>query len=98
MNRITITIVALSISTVAHAQTPTNYQPAIDWLLDSKPFNARVVRDTEQSQIVLENGLIRRTIRLSPGSATVGFDNLMTDNPIIRAGRPAAGARSARTH
>jgi hypothetical protein len=38
----------------------------------------------------LENGLIRRTWRLEPDAATVGFDNLMTDQPVIRAVKPEA--------
>jgi hypothetical protein len=38
----------------------------------------------------MTNGLIRRTWRLRPNAATVGFDNLMTGASILRAVKPEA--------
>jgi hypothetical protein len=38
----------------------------------------------------MTNGLIRRTWRLRPNAATVGFDNLMTSASILRAVKPEA--------
>ena len=40
--------------------------------------------------MVMNNGLIRRAIRLGPNAATVAFDNLMADQPLVRAARPEA--------
>ena len=59
---------------------------ASDWLLDSAPFKASVT-ETEQD-LVLDNGLIRRVIRLRPGVATIGFDQRTTSEAILRAVRP----------
>ncbi len=64
--------------------------PATDWLLDVSPYTAGVYRTGHPSQIVLCNGLIRRTFRLAPNGATVGLDNLMTDQAVIRGVKPEA--------
>lgn len=63
---------------------------AADWLIDPTPFRAAIVTNTAGNEIVLENGLIRRVIRLSPGAATVALDNLMTGEAILRSVRPEA--------
>lgn len=62
----------------------------IDWLLDDTPYRAGVFRGERDHEIVLSNGLIRRTFRLSPNAATVGFDNLITGESIIRGIKPEA--------
>jgi hypothetical protein len=62
----------------------------IDWLLDPSPFKAQVARSADGREVVLENGLVRRVIRLAPNAATVSFENLMTGESIIRAVRPEA--------
>jgi len=61
-----------------------------DWLIDASPYKAGVYRTGEPDEIVLENGLIRRTFRLAPNGATVGLDNLMTGQTIIRGVKPEA--------
>jgi hypothetical protein len=62
----------------------------VDWLLNAAPYRAGVFRGRQNNEIVLSNGLIRRTFRLSPNAATVGFDNLVTGASIIRAIKPEA--------
>jgi len=69
-----------------HAASP----PAGDWLIDPSPFFAKVTTDRDVTQIVLENGLVRRVIRLKPDAATVAFDNLMTGESLLRSARPEA--------
>ena len=64
--------------------------PPTDWLIDASPYKAAVYRGDHPNEIVLGNGLIRRTFRLSPNGATVGFDNLMTGQAIIRGVKPEA--------
>ncbi len=63
--------------------------PATDWLIAPAPFKARVVEDTP-GEVSLDNGLVRRTIRLAPNAATVAFDNLMTGESLLRSVRPEA--------
>ena len=59
-----------------------------DWLIDANGFIAKATRDA--NSVHLENGLVRRTIRIGPNAATVGFDNLMTGDSVLRGVKPEA--------
>ena len=61
-----------------------------DWLLDASPFKAQIKTNVDNHEVTLENGLIRRVIRLAPNAATVAFENLTTGEPMIRGVRPEA--------
>jgi len=61
---------------------------ATDWLIDPSPFRATIA--TNDNQVVLENGLVRRVFKLTPDAATVAFDDLMTGQSILRSVRPEA--------
>jgi len=62
----------------------------VDWLLDASPFKAGVFRGDASDEVVLQNGLLRRTIKLAPNAATIGLDNLMTGAAMLRAVEPEA--------
>lgn len=64
--------------------------PVADWLLDGSQFKAGVYRTAHGDEIALDNGLVRRTFRLAPNGATVGLDNLMTGQAILRGVKPEA--------
>ena len=61
---------------------------APDWLIDASPYQARIT--VSDQTVVLENGLVRRTITRVPGAATVGLDNLLTGASMVRAVEPEA--------
>jgi hypothetical protein len=61
-----------------------------DWLIDPRPYVAKVVQSADGRQIELSNGLVRRVIRLRPDAATISFDNLMSGESLIRSVRPEA--------
>lgn len=61
-----------------------------DWLIDPSPYKAQIVKSDDGREVQLSNGLVRRTIRLSPNAATVALDNLMTGQSEIRSVRPEA--------
>ncbi len=61
-----------------------------DWLLEGSSFKAQIKTNLESHEVTLENGLIRRVIRLAPNAATVSFENLTTGESIIRGVRPEA--------
>ncbi len=63
---------------------------AADWLVDSAAREAEVYRDAQGQTIVLDNGLLRRSIRMAPNAATVGLDDLMTGRSLLRAVQPEA--------
>lgn len=64
--------------------------PVTDYLIDDAPFVARLVRSADGRELILDNGLVRRTWRLEPGVACVGYDNLMTGQAMLRSVRPEA--------
>ena len=63
--------------------------PTHDWLVNLSGFTAKIFREGTHS-IVLTNGLIERTIRISPDAATVSLKNLSTGQEMIRAVCPEA--------
>ena len=74
------------LGSVPKAQTLTQK----DWLLDSSPFKAGVFRNENPGEIVMQNGLLRRTFKLNPNASTIGLDNLMTREAMLRAAEPEA--------
>lgn len=62
----------------------------VDWLLDAQPYKAGVFQGDTPGEVVLQNGLVRRTFKLAPNAATVGLDNLMTSESVLRAVEPEA--------
>jgi hypothetical protein len=61
-----------------------------DWLVTQIKEPAKIEKRLEGREIVLSNGLIRRTLRLRPNAATVAYDNLMTGESILRGVKPEA--------
>jgi hypothetical protein len=61
-----------------------------DWLIRPAPRTAGVYRRKHPHEVLLCNGLIRRTFRLLPNAATVAYDNLMTGASILRGVKPEA--------
>lgn len=59
-----------------------------DWLLDSTPYRASI--HTNSDSVILENGLVRRVIRLTPNATTVSLKLLNDGTEFIRAVRPEA--------
>ena len=70
------------------ADLPPNYQLNSDWHLENSSFKATVRLDKSSNDIVMDNGLVKRTFRIAPNAATVGFDNLMTGQSIVRSVKP----------
>ncbi len=68
-----------------HEATP---PPRLDWLVHEGPWQARVTESDQE--LSLDNGLIRRVIRIQPDAATVAFDNLITGASLLRAPKPEA--------
>ena len=61
-----------------------------DWLIQPGSFKAQVREDKAKSELVLDNGLARRTIQIKPDAATVGLDNLISGESLLRAVGPEA--------
>ncbi len=61
-----------------------------DWLIDPTPFKASVREDKGRHELVLENGLTRRALRLAPNAATIDYRSLVTGEQLLRATGPEA--------
>ena len=61
-----------------------------DWLVTPVRTPATAAATEDGKELVLSNGLIRRTFRLRPNAATVAYDNLMTGDSILRGIKPEA--------
>ncbi|HZY61966.1 MAG TPA: hypothetical protein VFE38_05515 [Edaphobacter sp.] len=85
---------ALSVvSSKAIAEKDNHQQQSVlspDWLLDSSSYKAKISRQNDDKEIVLSNGLLRRVFRLAPNATTIAFDNLTTDESVLRSIRPEA--------
>ncbi|MHA1700133.1 MAG: alpha-galactosidase [Promethearchaeota archaeon] len=67
---------------------PANDLIETDWLLDPSPFKSEIFGVAEKSEIIISNGLVSRTFKMKPDCATIGYDNLMTGEAIIRGVKP----------
>lgn len=61
--------------------TPTAY----DWLLTPKKSNAVIYSDQGGKSITIANGMVSRTFRIFPNLATVGLNNRMLGESLLRA-------------
>ena len=61
-----------------------------DWLIENIDQESKVIRAQNKKEIIISNGLISRTFRLTPNCATVGFNNLSTGESLLRGTRPEA--------
>ncbi|MCY3023830.1 MAG: hypothetical protein NTW87_33040 [Planctomycetota bacterium] len=83
-------IAALTAGLTLSAADASLAPPQVDWLVDPLPFKARVRFEAARHELVLENGLTSRTLRLAPNAATVDFRNLVTGEQLLRATGPEA--------
>ena len=90
--------ICLSIASARAGATDIDTLPSVasasradgDWLIDGSPYTAGVYRTENPHEIALDNGLVRRTFRLAPNGATVGLDNLVTHQAVLRGVKPEA--------
>ena len=59
-----------------------------DWLVQPPLARAEVIVSPEGKTLALQNGLVRRTFRLTPDAATVGLEHLVTGEAFLRAVGP----------
>lgn len=64
--------------------------PQDDWLLYKGDYKTEIRESEGKDEIVMQNGLIRRTWRTEPGGACIRFDNLQTDESLLRGVKPEA--------
>ena len=61
-----------------------------DWLIKKVDLPSLVYKQANEKEIVISNGLISRTFRLTPNCATVEFKNLVNGESLLRGVSPEA--------
>lgn len=67
----------------------TQLRSKADWLLSGATQPSNVYK-TPEGYMALSNGLITRTFTMTPNGATIGLDNLVTNEALVRAVSPEA--------
>jgi hypothetical protein len=83
-----LAFLAAAISPMTPAPSVGTPSPGGDWLLGRANRKSEVVKIPKG--LVLSNGLVSRTFRLTPGCATVAIDDLMNGESLLRAPGPEA--------
>lgn len=94
MRTSTLLLAALLLSSTACASLQAADAPpcaqTTDWLINPAPFKAQVKEDKAKHQLILDNGLARRVIQLTPNAATLSLENLTSREHMLRAIAPEA--------
>ncbi len=61
-----------------------------DWLIQPIQIKAAVYRDENNKDIILYNGLVKRTFRIAPNLACTGYKNMINGQELLRAVKPEA--------
>jgi len=61
-----------------------------DWLVKDVSVQSELFRTSDNSEIVLSNGILSRAIKISPSAATVSFKNLQKNQEYLRGVKPEA--------
>lgn len=77
-------------SVLAYASEPQRSVPPTDWLIDGSSYKATLTPYDESGQLLFSNGLVSRTFATRPNGATIGFENLVNGDTVIRSIRPEA--------
>ena len=62
----------------------------VDWLVTPVPIQAQIKKSGDNKNIVLNNGLVQRTFRLSPDLVCIDYRNLINGQQLLRAVKPEA--------
>lgn len=78
-----------NLSLLPEWQTNFENHSAVDWLLDSKESTAGIFQ-LDDREIILYNGLVKRSFRIHPNLACTGYKNMVNGQQLLRALMPEA--------
>jgi hypothetical protein len=98
MKRLSLALIAYLLGTVAISQTGSLpiYQPATekltltDWLLKPVSIKASIYKSPDGKDLVLYNGLVKRSFRLAPNLACIEYKNMINGQQLLRSIKPEA--------
>src|SRR5688572_20637153 len=96
MIRIAFFLVAFIVTIKAQSQLKAESLPqqqnlyAGDWLVKPVIQKAGIYASPDKKEIVLYNGLVKRTFRLTPNVVCIDYKNMITGQQLLRAVMPEA--------
>ena len=99
MRSLSLFIIINAFTTVGFSQTMSTLtewskslegSPKSDWLVNPPDINANVYRSSDNKDIILFNGLVKRTFRVAPNLACIGYLNTTSGQQLLRAVKPEA--------
>jgi len=94
MKVVTVILICIGISdlnSLANGQSlpvrnnPSQKSSKTDWLINNKSFKAHIFTSNDGKELVLYNGLLKRTFRIKPNLACVDYENLSNGRQLLRA-------------
>lgn len=67
-----------------------NEKPTSDWLINNKAYIASVKKSENGKDIILSNGLLKRVFRIQPNVACISYQNLSSNQQLLRDVKPEA--------
>lgn len=67
-----------------------NNNATTDWLLNNKSAKAGIYQSHDNKDIILYNGLVKRSFRITPDVACIDYKNLINGQQLLRAVKPEA--------
>src|SRR5450759_2541814 len=61
-----------------------------DWMVNGEKYIAKIIPSSNGKELLISNGLIERSFRITPNFATTGIENLITEQNYLRSVRPEA--------
>lgn len=93
MKKILLLLITLA-SVHVHAQTSMQQLPIwnstiqntnkADWLLNAQQYIANIYRNANNNEVILSNGLVRRTFTILPNVACLDYSNLSNGEQLLR--------------
>lgn len=88
--RLSIKIILISVALCSFYRAEAQTAGRNDWLTNNKQFKSNVVLDRKAEVVTVENGLVRRSFKISPGVACIQYVNLSDGRQFLRAVKPEA--------
>ncbi|HVX50315.1 MAG TPA: hypothetical protein VHB48_09155 [Chitinophagaceae bacterium] len=74
-----------SLAQLPQWQDAAQHMPANDWLVQPVGTKAAVYKSRDNKNIILFNGLVKRTFRLQPNAACIDYTNMVNGQQLLRA-------------
>jgi hypothetical protein len=85
-----VTVLASQTNSLPIYQSATEKLIATDWLVKPVSIKANIYKSQDGKDIILYNGLVKRTFRMAPNLACIEYSNMMNSQQLLRSIKPEA--------